>query len=101
MVVDGDERNVALVAEVTQPLAHPRHRKAVAAVLDDFGFDQFAIERAILVATPDLQLVAGLLVDGDDAGAKARLHPEHAQQLVGAVRQGLDHPTTELVAAIL
>jgi len=101
VVVNGDQRDVALVVHVAQPLAHPGGGQAVAALLDDLGLDQFAVQRAILVALLHLQFVAGLLVHRHDAGTEAGNHAIDAQHLVGAIGQRLDHPAAILVAAIL
>ena len=100
VVVDGDERDVALVAHVAQPLAHPGGGQALAAVAGDFGLDQFAVQRVVLVALHHLQFVARLLVHRHDARAEAGQHAVDAQHLVGAVGQRLDHPAAELVAPV-
>jgi hypothetical protein len=82
VVVDGDERDVTLVGEVAEPVAHAGGGKAAATVLHDFGFDQFAVERLVLVALQHLQFVARLLVHRNDAGAEACQHAVDAQHLV-------------------
>ena len=65
-MMNGDQRNIALVVHVPQPVANPRQRQSAAMVLQNFRFNQFAFKRPIFVARSHLQFIAGLLVDRNE-----------------------------------
>ena len=82
VLVNGDERDVALVVGGAEALADPRGEEAAAAVLDELGLDQLARLRAMVVAGPDPELGARLLVGRHDAEAVGLGGAEHADDPV-------------------
>ena len=67
MVLDGDERDVALAGDVAEPFLDARRRQAVTATAHHFDGNELARLRAIILAGLDLQFMACLLVDRHDA----------------------------------
>ena len=64
VLVNGDERDVALVVGSAEALADPGEQEAAAAVLDELGLDQLARLRAMAVAGPDLSSERAFLSAG-------------------------------------
>jgi len=79
MVMNGDQRNIALVVHVAKPGPHPRQRQAPAMVFQDFRFDQFAVKRPVLIAAPHLQFIAGLRVHRNEPCPMALYQSVNAQ----------------------
>ncbi len=87
MLVDGDQRYVALIFQVAEPLAHFGDEQAAAPVLSDLDLDQLSGDRTVFISRSDNELVSRFFVDRHDTPAVPFGDAEHAENAIILARE--------------
>ena len=87
MLVDGDEGDVPRIVEIAEAFADTGTRAASARVRRHDGGDELAGGCPVLVAGPDREFLAALLVDGNDPALLAAGPLEDADHFIVGPQQ--------------